>query len=273
MAKTTQERQAFVICRIGQPDSQERARADDVMENIIEPAVSKWNLKAVRSDRDPKPGQITSSIIASLLQARLVVADLTGRNANVYYELAVAHAFGRPVAILVDHVEELSFDAGHERVVEIRDSGTVSARQANRARDELIKVLEVVMAEDYKPSNLVIEVATARRLQDLAADDPVAAELANLRVGLDELLSRVPQIGFPANRFYLYPYTTAVDLAPLHGHVTGNTRVAGTLVDTAAGQRATDIPLLTLRQEATAVSKPNPAHRRPGRRSRTTSSR
>jgi hypothetical protein len=188
---------AFVICQIGEADTPERKRADDVIKYIIEPAISKWSLKPLRSDQDPTPGQVTSRIITSLIHARVVIADLTGRNPNVYYELAVAHSFGRPVIILVDHAKSLTFDTQHERVIQIRDSGTIGASQADEASKELIRQLEVVMAHGYKPSNLVTDVATARRLADLAANDPIAAQLATIGEDVQEIKSRLA-----ANRFY-----------------------------------------------------------------------
>jgi hypothetical protein len=81
---------AFVICQVGDEGSTIRARADEVYEYVVTPVVETLGLAVMRSDRDPTPGQITSQIIRSLTSAKVVIADLSGQNANVYYELGVA---------------------------------------------------------------------------------------------------------------------------------------------------------------------------------------
>jgi hypothetical protein len=210
---------AFVICQVGDGDSAERRRADEVIEFIIEPVVKgEFGLEVLRSDRDPTPGQITSRIIGSLLEAELVIADLTGRNANVYYELGVAHSFRRPVVILVDKVSTLSFDTEHERVIPVGDDGTITARQAKAAKDDLRKAVKVALASGYKPSNLVTDVATARSLADIAPDNPmaaIAAELASMRAAFEELRAAIPS----PNRFFTTPYSLYPSTAPVVGSV------------------------------------------------------
>jgi hypothetical protein len=98
-------RKAFVISQIGDEHSEIRARADEVLEFIIGPVAAEYNLEVVRSDLDPTPGQVTSRLIKSILESRVIIAELTGRNPNVYYELGVVHSFRLPVVILVDRVD------------------------------------------------------------------------------------------------------------------------------------------------------------------------
>src|SRR4051794_23748192 len=76
----------FVISQIGDKGSPERKRADEVYEHIVEPVASEFDLDCRRSDLDPTPGQLTTQIIKGIIEARVVIADLTGRNANVFFE-------------------------------------------------------------------------------------------------------------------------------------------------------------------------------------------
>ncbi|HEV7615574.1 MAG TPA: hypothetical protein VGO36_05040 [Solirubrobacterales bacterium] len=181
---------AFVICQIGDDDSPVRQRADEIFSFIVEPIVEEFDLHPTRSDRDPTPGQITAQIIRSLTGARLVVADLTGRNPNVYYELGVAHSFGIPVVILVDEVGSLSFDASQERVIELGAQERLGVADAEKAKKKLRESLRVVLADGYIPSSLVSEAAGSRSLQDLAPDNPIATELAFVRSGVEQLLQK-----------------------------------------------------------------------------------
>src|SRR5438046_10761795 len=101
--------QAFVIAEIGSNGSPTRARADEVLKYIIEPVAEEFHLDPVRSDRDATPGQITPRIVKLILASPVVIADLTGQNANVYYELAIAHAFGLNIIVLLANVKSISF--------------------------------------------------------------------------------------------------------------------------------------------------------------------
>jgi hypothetical protein len=199
---------AFVISQIGDEHSDVRARADEVLEYIIGPAAAEHGLEVVRSDRDPTPGQVTSRLIKSILESRVIIADLSGRNANVYYELGVVHSFRLPVVILVDHVASLSFDTEHERVIEIGDDGTITARQADVAKKKLRESLGVVLKSGYTPSSLVTEVAEAQSLAKLAPDDPVASELATIKQRLDEMVAlqrASSSAAYPATGFRFAP--------------------------------------------------------------------
>jgi hypothetical protein len=186
--------QTFVIAEIGSDGTAIRIRADEVMKYIIEPVAEYFNLAPVRSDRDATPGQITPRIVKLILDSDVVIADLTGQNANVYYELAVAHAFRLPVVILVDNVKSLSFDAKDERVIQIGDSGTISASQAEQAKNDLHKAMEVVLGIGYKPSSLVTQVAETQSLAKLAPANPVAAEIGRIKERLDQIARSISTI-------------------------------------------------------------------------------
>jgi hypothetical protein len=90
----------FVIGPIGDPGTTIRTEADDFMKYIVTacPALKEHGYdKPIRADQLNDPGRITSQVIKLLMEAELVIADLTGNNANVYYELSFRHALGKPV--------------------------------------------------------------------------------------------------------------------------------------------------------------------------------
>ena len=156
-------------------------------DGIVAPVAEKFSLLVHRADRDPTPGQLTVQIVRSLLEARVVVADLTGRNPNVYYELGVAHAFQLPVAILVDKATSLSFDTQNEKVIEIGDAGVIGVNQARDAVAQLTSVFNVILSDSYEVENLLTSVAAARSLDALAPDNPFASEVSAIREQLDEI--------------------------------------------------------------------------------------
>jgi hypothetical protein len=62
-----------------------------------------------------KPGGILAKVWQALIEARAIVADLTGQNANVFYELGLAHAIGHDVILLTQDMRWVPFDLQHMR--------------------------------------------------------------------------------------------------------------------------------------------------------------
>jgi hypothetical protein len=97
----------FVISPIGEPDSEERKHADLILSSFIVPALEELRLTAVRADGISKPGLITGQVMDHVSRARLVIADLSFGNPNVYYELALRHATRKPVVQLIRTADKL----------------------------------------------------------------------------------------------------------------------------------------------------------------------
>lgn len=109
----------FYIAPIGADDSEDRKHSDLFLGSIIEPALEQFNLKVVRADAIDKPGVITRQIIDYLLRAKLVVADLSFHNPNVFYELAIRHAARLPVVQLIRSRDRIPFDLHQVRTIKI----------------------------------------------------------------------------------------------------------------------------------------------------------
>lgn len=106
----------FVVSTIGETGSKEREDADLVLEYLIKPAVGD-RYEVIRGDEDANPGAITPQIVESILEADLVIADLSGFNPNVYYEVAIAHGYERPTVHLQIATERPAFDLKDMRLV------------------------------------------------------------------------------------------------------------------------------------------------------------
>jgi len=87
-------------------------------ELIYEPAIKKTGLTPVRADTDIfGTGKIIEQIWAGLKRAKVLVAELTGRNPNVLYELGLAHALHKPVVLISSNEQDVPFDVRHVRVI------------------------------------------------------------------------------------------------------------------------------------------------------------
>lgn len=88
----------------------------------IEKAVNSIGLNASRGDERKIHGDIFPHILDSIARARLVIANITGRNPNVLYELGIAHALDKNVILVSKHAEELPFDLQSKQIIMYRDA-------------------------------------------------------------------------------------------------------------------------------------------------------
>ena len=86
--------------------------------SIYEPAITKAGLRAVRADDDIFcTGKIIDQVWRGILEAKVLIAELTSRNPNVFYELGLAHALQKPVVLISSNEDDVPFDLQHIRVI------------------------------------------------------------------------------------------------------------------------------------------------------------
>jgi nucleoside 2-deoxyribosyltransferase len=77
---------------------------------------------------------IMKDITKSIYDARIIVADLTGRNSNVMYELGLAHAAKKPVIMLAQDEADIPFDLRHIRYLKYNEKDLTKLRSELAAR-------------------------------------------------------------------------------------------------------------------------------------------
>jgi hypothetical protein len=107
---------AFVICPLDHPNSSTRSRADWLLHVVLGPALDELGYRVRRVAFDPVVKPITEEVAERLYKSELVIADITGSNPNVMYELGRRHAWGA-AALVVSHA---STDP-HETPFDIKD--------------------------------------------------------------------------------------------------------------------------------------------------------
>jgi len=92
-------------------------------EAAIKPAVSQaagkfgTSITCLRGDEIIGPGSITREIVSSIYTADVVVADLTGNNPNVFYELGIAHCMGNKTVMITQNIAGIPFDVSAYRLI------------------------------------------------------------------------------------------------------------------------------------------------------------
>lgn len=90
---------------------------DKYYQEIYIPAIREAGFEPVRADELFATGTVVEQIWEQIKKAKILLADLTDRNANVFYELGLAHAARKPVVFTTPKVEDVPFDLRHLRVI------------------------------------------------------------------------------------------------------------------------------------------------------------
>lgn len=104
------DKTCFLVCAIGANESETRKHADQLLNHIIKPVAESKGYNVIRADKILETDVITDSIIENLLNADLVIADLSVPNPNVYYELGYRAALKKPLIQIISEGVELPFD-------------------------------------------------------------------------------------------------------------------------------------------------------------------
>ncbi len=145
-ASSKESRKCFLVGPIGEDGSENRIHADWVA-HIVERALDSHQIEIIRADRIPSPGQITAQIIDHVMNAELVVADLTFLNANAFYELGIRHAVQKPTIHVFRNDQSIPFDVADSRAIPISYSHPSDVGKAVRA---IKSAADNVFSADHK---------------------------------------------------------------------------------------------------------------------------
>lgn len=180
----------FVVSPIGSPGSVSAVNASLVLEYIIRQALQGPEWKVVRADEEKDPGSITHMVIKRIVDSDLIVADLTDHNPNVFYELAVAHGYKKPVVTIMTDGQKPPFD--------IIDMRTVFYDLANPASVHTAKVRLQESAraalDNPNPTNPLVAYdmfSTASNQSDASPSDKLEFAMAQILARLAQIESRM----------------------------------------------------------------------------------
>jgi len=146
-------KKCFVISPIGQEESDTRKHADDVYETIIRPALHECEIDPIRADHMDEPGKITDQMIRAIRDYEISIAVLTDHNPNVFYEIAIAQAWAKPIVLLILKGQEIPFDVKDYRVVEY-DLEPRNIYNGTWAR-MVVSQVKKLLSSDHKPKGLI----------------------------------------------------------------------------------------------------------------------
>lgn len=179
----------FVISPIGSPESATRERADHVFEYVIEEALEDFEYTPIRADHIAEPGIITNDVMEYIVESSLVIADLTDSNANVFYELAIRHAYEKPTIQIIEEGEDIPFDLASTRTITFDHSNVGSVSNAKAA---IMEQIESINDESESYEN---PITVAEDIRDLKqSSDPEERSMAELMENISDLRSDMRSI-------------------------------------------------------------------------------
>ncbi|HUG13971.1 MAG TPA: hypothetical protein VMM78_03040 [Thermomicrobiales bacterium] len=179
----------FIISPIGQPESEARRRSDKVPRHIIEPIVDQCGYTPIRADKIDAPEMITNQIIRLVVESDIVIADLTGHNPNVMYELVIRHSTRKPAIHVLAKGEQLPFDIGGNRTIFVDHSDLGSAADC---RSELINQIKVIEKDPDAVDNPITISFDLMAMK--ASEGPVDHTLAAMAESIQDIQAQMRRL-------------------------------------------------------------------------------
>lgn len=149
MLRRSTHRTCFIIGPMKDADLRERARLRKLKTHVVAPLLAEIGGRDgvkydVLTPYDQTGGLIINDVINGIDRADIVVADLTDNNPNVFYELSITHALGRPcVAVVEERLKKLR--NGQLRRAELPfDIKAYRAQYINLDEDQFTEAREVM---------------------------------------------------------------------------------------------------------------------------------
>lgn len=110
-------KECFIVCPIGEEGTSQRKRSDQLLKYVITPVCEQKGYKIKRSDLIPGVDKINQTIIDCLVNADLVIADLSDHNPNAFFELGYRTALNKPLIHVIEEGQSIPFDVGNIRTI------------------------------------------------------------------------------------------------------------------------------------------------------------
>ncbi|MGW0908436.1 hypothetical protein [Streptomyces sp. NPDC002853] len=203
------DEECFFIAPIGSEGSDERNRSDGVLEFIVKRAAQELELTAVRGDQIAEPGQINLQVLDHILRAKAAVADLTGLNPNVFYELAVRHTAKLPVVLIADKECDIPFDIAQMRIISF---DYTDLRSADNCRAQIVTHLRQALTS----GNTESPISTTLDVLSMQVGNPVERSVAEIVTSVEEMARTQREMLVQMDRMAIRPRGRRSDSAIEH---------------------------------------------------------
>lgn len=183
------KKKCFFVTPIGPADSEIRRSTDGLIKSVLEPICEELDLEFFVAHQFSALGSITNQVITHLLEDDVVIANLTGLNPNVMYELAVRHAKRMPVVVIAEEKTILPFDVSDQRTIFFKnDMAGVTELNIN-----LTLAIDIAL-NDRNIDNPIYRVVQNILIQESTTETDSTKYLANKLGNIEEKISQLQTI-------------------------------------------------------------------------------
>ncbi|PRB72509.1 hypothetical protein [Arthrobacter sp. MYb213] len=175
----------FVISPIGSQGTEGYRKAKLCLDFIIKKALPESVWEVTRGDGSLSPDSIGHDIIERIDKADLIIADLTDQNPNVFYELAIAHGWEKPVIHIIESGQPIPFDVADLRTIPYDLSDPESVDSAITA---ISGIAANIFSTAYQPKTPLTQFNAFKRAKGSLDPESAQAEIN------EQILSRLVSI-------------------------------------------------------------------------------
>ena len=142
-------KKAFVIMQF------DDAIANSVYEHCTRPICEEFNLSVERADEIFTSNPILDDIVLAIEKSAVIIADISGKNPNVFYELGMSHMIKRKQTIMItqDNFDGIPFDISHFRIIQYENTITGKAiyeRQLRKTLENILQDYKLIYKNEYE---------------------------------------------------------------------------------------------------------------------------
>lgn len=130
----------FVLCPFQEP-------FDTIHLDHIKPSIESLGFSVKRADDIYGVKPIMEDIWEQLNRSSIIIAEVTGKNANVMYEVGIAHTVGKPVVLITQELNDVPFDLRHYRIIHYE----YTPRGCKDLENKIIKTVETIRTSLFSP--------------------------------------------------------------------------------------------------------------------------
>lgn len=171
-------KKCFVVCPIGEENTPTRKRSDQLFDYIITPACNQCDFEPVRVDKLHGSDSITETILNSLKEADLVIADLTDHNPNAFFEIGYRFSLGKNIINLCQKGTKIPFDIASIRTL---DYVLNDLAEADKTKARLIATIKSLKFDNSSNENIQDEISNN------SFNSQILQELFKIQDGIKDL--------------------------------------------------------------------------------------
>jgi len=170
MSDNFESKKCFIITPIGPDKTEIRRSADGVINSVIRPLLENtFNFADVKAAHEiNSSGSINNQIMNRILEDDLVIANLTGVNPNVMYEVAVRHATMKSIIHICEEGTKLPFDIIDQRTIFYKND-MLGVKELTQ---NLKNMIEETMKTNENRDNPIYNAAKTKIYQEAIINDP-----------------------------------------------------------------------------------------------------